>query len=226
MGGIDSMADQVVDAESRIAKLRIVIYLLVNNPIKASACRAVGGETESVLRRTFLDLYLDQDRVPSFPSMSACFQETDQERSVDRGLFIHLWRQWLEDGDLDTFDQEFRALLSQPGIFPGFFKKWRKETFRIIGNRALREMETCQERNEPEKASLIRDFLYQSGYFREETLGELDLSLLERIIPFKGKMMTLVLFVLTLWLTVYSRARYLSMEATFRSFYRSSRKKS
>ncbi len=214
-------SDAVLEGKDRINKRRIVIQLLAGGKFKTKSCPPGRGGRPSLYRRTYLDLYQRGEHPPSFPSVSACFDGQGEEHNVDRWLFIHLWRGLLEAGDFGTFKKEFDKLLDQQGIFPSYFRTWRKEVFALIGERAVRIRNGYKTQGEPDKAVLIDDFLLKSGYFDGAT--GLGFSLIQRSGPFFARLLQLLIVLLALAGFVVSHVVHRSLKTTFESFHRAQR---
>ncbi len=222
-GHVSRIRGDYGSAGDQINKLRIVVNVLVGNKLKASSCPP--SKQPSLLRVTFQELYPDQRETPSFPAVGACFEEPEQERQVDKWLFIHIWRKLLEDGNYPAFDEEYSRLLKKKDVFTGFFEQWRGEVFSLIGDRALEERASCLKNGEYQKADLIEAFLMRSGFFKKATLDNLKMTPLDYFRRWRRVLAAGFAFAFCLFLTLAWQGRHRALTGTFVSFHRVSRKK-
>jgi len=222
-GHVARLRGEYGSAGDHINKLRIVVNVLVGNKLKASSCPP--SKEPSLLRLTFQELYPDQRETPSFPAVGSCFEEPEQERQVDKWLFIHLWRQLLEDGNYPAFEEEYSLLLKKKDVFTGFFEQWRAEVFSLIGDRALAERALCLKNGEYQKADLIEAFLMRSGFFKKETFEKLSMSPMDYLRRWRRVILSGLFFLVCIKLVFSWHARHRALWSTFVSYHRQSRKK-
>ena len=220
----ENMSDALFKLSTRAEKLRLIVRLLTGGEIAASSCPAGESASHGGLRELFVNMYME-DHNPSFPPMGSCFPQADPSRSVDRWLFIHRWRNLLEAGKFQVFEREYRSFLQQPEVFPDFFEAWRRDVFELIGLRALEQMAAHKGRGEPDKAKVIRQFLYLSGYFPDEVTDKLGLTLIEKLHPMQRYWMPFLAWFMALVAFSFWHARHTALRRIFISFHRTSRLK-
>lgn len=152
----------------RIAQLAAVAKVLAGRPPESSSG---SGERDdpSDLRQLFRTLYENADglRPREFGQGGKEFQPSAQAL-LDRWLFLHLWRQLLQEGRYERFTTEYERLMAQDGVFKEFFRRWHDEVLADFGRRALAQADTYDKAGEGDRAKLIRRFLSDNGHFPPE----------------------------------------------------------
>ncbi len=159
--------DEPVDDANRIIRLSSVVNVLAGRAPTGQT--TAGRQDPSDLRELFHRLYENDEtlKVKEFAAVGNEF-EPSARNLLDRWLFLRLWRQLLEEGRFDRFNQEYDRLEGEKGVPVEFFRRWHDEVLTDFGRQALAQADRYEKTGEPARASLIRRFLSDDGHFPSE----------------------------------------------------------
>ncbi len=214
--------------QNRISRLAAVASILAGRAPRGSS-RTAGQQDPSDLRELFHRFY-DKDDTLQATEFAAAGQEFDPSaRSLlDRWLFLRLWRQLLEEGQFERFNQEYDRLTAENGVLTEFFQRWHEEVLTHFGTNALAEADKHEKAGEVNRARLIRWFLSDSGYFpaaitsqaRGGLIGWLGWAWRKSWAPALTGLALLFLILTGLWVRMFVSAH----QRTFFSVHRLARK--
>ncbi|MES1245883.1 MAG: hypothetical protein ABUT39_30025 [Acidobacteriota bacterium] len=158
---------ELIEDQSRITRLAAVASILAGRAPRGS--RTGGRQEPSDVRALFRRLYEKNDtlKVSEFAAVGDEF-EPSARALLDRWLFLRLWRQLLNEGQFESFGQEYARLIAESGTSREFFRRWHDEAMTDFGKRALSQAEAYDKAGEKSRAALIRRFLSDSGQFPAE----------------------------------------------------------
>ena len=131
--------------------------------------RSGGGEA----RRLYTGLHLTQARDDPRYGFFAKKGSGPLSDSLDRWLFIHLWRRLLRDGDLEQYQEERDRLEDQQHSYRDFYESWHREVMDELFHRGRERMAELEENGESSRAAMVREYLVDSGHFRPALLADL-----------------------------------------------------
>lgn len=210
--------------DEQINKLHIVAHVLVGANFEVGACGDIEDSDLTETRKLYRKLFPDKDKRPTFEPVHTCFTQPRQERDVDKWLFIHRWRKMLNEGDFDTFDDEFDRVIAEDG-FSSFFQKWREEVLEKIGHQALINQKAYLERGYQDQAQFIHDFVLYSGMFNGRTMGQLSLSFGDYLKISFGVVLPFLILFAALFILAFWHSCHRALTETFRSAHRVDRKR-
>ncbi|CAM2008937.1 tetratricopeptide repeat protein [Acanthopleuribacter pedis] len=195
------------NVSDKIKKLAIVAGILVGEKPDKRFCPP-SNRPSSTFRKKFDQLYGEDMDI--FPAVGACFKNPNDEREVDKWLFIQLWRRYLNRGDFTGFETEYQK--AGGSVSMGFFQNWRRDTFQNIGLRAHQKYLTYLDREDEDTALLIRRFVLRSGLFDQETQALFKVELGDRFfasLPWllRGGLVVFALLLLVIWHPIHRSAR-------------------
>lgn len=171
---LDPAIDSLTGSEPPEDYDRITRLAAVSKVLAGSTPRGSTGSAErddpSDLRQLFRILYKDAEGLEprEFGQGGRELQSGGAQALLDRWLFLHLWRQLLQEGRYERFVTEYERLMAQEGVFKEFFRRWHDEVLADFGRRALAQAETYEKSGEGDRAKLIRRFLSDNGHFPPE----------------------------------------------------------
>jgi tetratricopeptide (TPR) repeat protein len=170
---VSSSSDvELGDDQNRISRLSAVANILAGRDPQGSLSTA-GQQNPSDLRELFRQLYEKEEtlKVKEFATGGKEFEPSSRSL-LDRWLFLRLWRQLLEEGRFERFNQEYSRLMAERGVLKEFFQRWHDEVLTDFGRRALAQAEQYDKAGESDRARLIRRFLSDDGHFPAEIASQ------------------------------------------------------
>jgi hypothetical protein len=158
--------------QKQMSRLSAVASILAGREPQRPS-RTAGQQDPSDLRELYHRFY-DEDETLDAPEFTAVGEEFEPSaRSLlDRWLFLRLWRQLLEDGQFERFNQEYGRLMAERGVLKEFFRRWHDEVLTDFGKRALAKADKHEKAGEGDRARLIRRFLSDNGHFPSEIASQ------------------------------------------------------